>query len=189
MVWVVGRAVTDSGVKMAMFGPLAQEAQGAHGWEISPLKQSLERGSSPLWKRGVRVTQLTNQSPTVSIELVNFLLKGAEWAGKEIILVCCVEPREVKDAGKRKKMSLISENKPLQSQNYWNQPCRQVNKIGKNRRRLLMSRPAAWEGSKWWRSQKEAGKEGKASQIPIIKEQESPPSTPTWNGKEAHFAG
>lgn len=85
----------------------------------------------------------------------------------------------MKDAGKREKMSLISENKPLQSQNYWNQPCRQVNKIGKNRRRLLMSRPAAWEGSKWWRSQKEAGKEGKASQIPIIKEQESPPPPPT----------
>lgn len=69
----------------------------------SPLKQSLESGTGPLWKRGVRVTQLTNQSQTLNIELVNFLLRGAGRAGKEIILVCCVEPREVKDAGKRKK--------------------------------------------------------------------------------------
>lgn len=75
----------------------------------------------------------------------------------------------MKDAGKRE-MSLIYENKPLQSQNYRSQPCRQVNKIGKNRRRLLMSHPAAQEGSKWWRNQKE----GNGNQIPIIKDQESP---------------
>lgn len=121
---------------------LHRKLKGLTAGRSSPLKQSLERGTGPLWKRGVCVTQLTNQSQILSIELVNFLLRVAERAGKKIILVCCVEPREVKDAGE-KKMSLISENKPLQSQNYWNQPRRQVNKIGKNRRRLLMSHSAA----------------------------------------------
>lgn len=66
-----------------------------------------------------------------------------------------VEPREVKDAGKGE-MSLIYENKYLRSQNYRNQPCRQVNRIGESRRQLLMSYPAAWESSKWQGKQKEA---------------------------------
>lgn len=57
MVWVVGRAVTDSGVKMAMFGALAQEAQGAHGWEIITSKAKLgERNWSSVEKRRLRYT-------------------------------------------------------------------------------------------------------------------------------------
>lgn len=57
MVWVVGRAVTDSGVKMAVFGPLAQEAQGAHGWEIITSKAKLgEWNWSSVEKRRPRYT-------------------------------------------------------------------------------------------------------------------------------------